>query len=378
MVITNARYRFCSLLFKRQAFQNYLPQILLQKGKNRRKMKMRATEILGILLTFLLFLNTQSGFGFTIKLQKKIKLSQEKTLLQKAMAFCVTEDELFMITDSKSGDIKIYDGNGQLVNILGRKGFGPGEFGEPSFCFYNKGERKFGVFDYRIRKIFIYNRTGRTEFKRVREVYCLALGYDIQLKGNKLLISGYKPDPNKNPYDLYYVDLTNNQITFLLPSYYKYGLKSLHEYETQYRRKPDIKVIGANGWFDVQSDCLYFVWEGDLKIIKINIKSGKRSFFGKKSSHYTKPFASKRLLEAYRMRDINIMQNERSKMSFVTDIFASRKYTLLIYERPVKQDKKLNFKLQIYTLDGNFLEELDIPDNPGYKMCFDKNKGRDR
>ena len=111
-----------------------------------------------------------------------------------------------------------------------------------------------------------------------------------------------------------------------------------------------------------------------MNIIKINMKSGKLGFFGEKPPHYIKPFASKQMIEARRNRNSNIVQSEKSKMSYIRDIFASPKHVLVIYEGPVKQDKKPNFRLQFYTLDGNFLEEIPIPGKPGKTMCLDKEK----
>jgi hypothetical protein len=319
-------------------------------------------------------LNITTVLGFNIKLIKKTKLSQENTLLGNPWSFCVTEDDLFLIPDYKAGNVKIYDGNGNLLTVFGSKGYGPGEFVNPTFCFYNKADTKFGVMDHRMRKIFVYKRTGKTDFTRVHELFCLAAGNAIQLQGNKLLVSGYKTSPNNKPYDLYYVDLTNNQNTFLLPSYYKYGLKSPEEFKTKYIIKREIPAIGIRGWFDILGDDVYFIWEGDLSVIKINIKSGKLSSFGEKVPNYVKPFTSKKLLDGLRNRDINIIRNEKAEMSFVRNIFASPNYILVIYEGPVKQDNESNFRLQFYTINGHFLEEIQIPGKTDRRMYFDKEK----
>jgi hypothetical protein len=327
-----------------------------------------------ILFIILIVFNTTTVCGFNIKLIKKIPLAQETGLLENVWDFCVTGDNLFLIPDYKAGNVKIFAQNGSLVKILGRKGFGPEELVRPAFCFYNKEKGKFGVFDFGTRKIFIYNRIGKTGFKRVKEIYCLAGTTGIQLKDNKLLVSGYKSGLSGTHYDFYYVDLTNDQTTFLLPSYYKYGLTSWHQFKTQYINKPGIKAIGIAAWFDICGDNAYFAWEGDLRIIKINIKSEKIEFFGKKPSHYIKPFASKSLLEAHRTRDIKIIENEWDKMSYIKDIFATSKYVLVIYKGPVKPGSESNTRMQFYTLNGNYLEDIPIPGNPGSRMCFDKDK----
>jgi hypothetical protein len=335
---------------------------------------MRTAVIPVILLMIFAALYTTLVHGFDVKLIKKIKLSQETAILENPKAFCVTEDNLFIIPDYKAGDVKIYENNGTPVAVLGCKGVGPGEFVKPAICCYDKNEGKFGVMDYGLRKIFIYERMEKNHLKRVNEIFCLSLGYAIQLKGNKMLISGYKVDPANNPYDLYYIDLSNNQTIFLLPSYYKYGLKSFREYETQYRRKSDFQTIGILGFCDIQRDDVFFVWEGDLRIIKINLNSGKKIFFGEKKSHYIKPFTSKQLLEGYRNRNSDIIRSEKARMSYITNIFAGSNYVLLFYEGPVKQDRESNLMLQFYTLAGEFIKEISIPGKPDSRMYIDKDR----
>jgi hypothetical protein len=188
------------------------------------------------------------------------------------------------------------------------------------------------------------------------------------------LISGYKADQNGKPYDLYYINLTNDQTTFLLPSYYKYGFNSLNAYKTEYQKKPDMKKVGISGWFDIMGNDVYFVWEGNLRIIKINIESRELTFFGEKTLHYIKPYVSKRLLEARRKRDSKTIRSEWAKMSYVRHIFTNSKYALVVYEGPNKQERKSNFRMQFCTLDGTFKEEVLIPDQTDYRMSYDKER----
>lgn len=335
---------------------------------------MRSGLKLVILMAVLLASIAQAASGFTIKLEDKIKLSQETALIQRPLAFCATEDELFLVTDYKASNVKVYDAKGKLVAVIGRKGVGPQEFLGPFWCSYDQSTIQFGVLDLGVKKIFIYQREGATGFKRIEEILCLTLGYDLQLKGNKLFVSGYKIGRDNKPFDLYYIDLPTGQATFLLPSYYKYGLESYQQYEAKYLRKPDFKAMGGIGFFDVYNDNAYFVWESDLKIIKINIKSRKLSFFGKKTAQYVKPHATKKLLEGYRARDKKIIQTERAGMSFIRDIFAGPKYVIVIYEGPAEKDNPSNFRLQLYTLRGEFLQEISIPDKPSYRLYLDKNR----
>lgn len=313
--------------------------------------------------------------GFSIKFIEKSEISPGAELLLKPQDFCVTGDDLFIIPDQEAGNIKIYEKNKNFLDLaktIGRKGYRPGEFAEPTFCFYNDDELKFGVMDSGVRKIFIYDRIGRTEFERLKEIPCLRLGSDIQLHGEKIFVSGFKQDKDKATYDLYYINQTNDQITFILPSYYMYGLASVDEYKSNYHDKPGIKSIGISGWIDVYDDNVYFVWEGDLRILKINIESKSLTFFGEKPSYYVKPYPSKKLVKGYRKRNIDSIISEKAKMSFVRDIFVGPKYVMVIYEGPVKKNKTSNFRLQFYTLDGYFINETPIRGKPDRRMWLDK------
>ena len=320
--------------------------------------------------------NTNKESGPNVKLLEKMEFSPEpKSLLKRAISFCVTEDEVFIITDYEASNIKVYEKSGsflKLTKIIGEEGYGTGEFKKPAYCFYNTKEKKFGVMDFGTRKISIYKIKGKIEFELFKEIFCQKMGTDSQLKGNKLLISGYMPTPKKETYDLYYIDLIDNQPEFLLPSYCKYGLKSFNDYVTQYRRKPDIKAIGISSRLDIHRDDVYFVWEGDLRIIKINIGSREWTSFGEKTPSYIKPFASRRLLEGYSKGNPKVTRIEKTKMSFIRDIFVNPKYVMVIYEGPIMQDKSSNFRLQFYTLDGDFIKEVPISGKPDRKMWFDK------
>jgi 6-phosphogluconolactonase (cycloisomerase 2 family) len=132
-------------------------------------------------------------WGQNVKFVEKIEFSSETELPLRPKAFCVTEDEVFIIPDYHEGNVKIFEKNGKVLEVvkaIGRKGYGPDEFSKPAFCFYNKDESKMGVMDLGIRKIFIYDRIRRIEFKRVKEISCWRGAYDIQLIKDRLLKMG--------------------------------------------------------------------------------------------------------------------------------------------------------------------------------------------
>lgn len=318
------------------------------------------------------------AFGIDVRAVEILKFSPESYLSSEPWDFCVTDDNRFLIPDPKDGNIKLYKRDKaslDFVDIIGEKGLGQHQLAKPTYCFFNKVENKFGVLDFDNKKIVVYNNIQEPGMPRPDKVVsCLTLGYDIHLSGDKLLISGYRPAPDGNPYDLYYINLedNNDQINFILPSHFKYGLKDFFEYDTKYRAVLDLKAIGIFGWFDIQGNDIYFVWEGDIRIIKWNIESGKRKFFGKKTSHYKRPVSTPQLLKEYSAKG-NI-RNEKAKMSYVRNIFTNSYFVLVIYEGPISKSNDSNFRLQSYTLDGEFLGDVPIPGKPDRRMWFDKDK----
>jgi hypothetical protein len=188
---------------------------------------------------------------------------------------------------------------------------------------------------------------------------------------------------NGRPYDFYYIDLNKDdedpdQKILLLPSYKKYGFESYLEYETKYLNlnKPDFSAIGIMSWFDIFRDDAYFVWEGNLKVIKINTVSKviEPKAFGNQLPHYVKPKASEGLIKERFKRDLNRMRSLKAEMSYVRDIFTTPNSVIVIYEGPIEQNGKSNFRMQFYSLEGEFKSEVQvpIPDQPYRIMWFDK------
>jgi hypothetical protein len=304
---------------------------------------------------------------------EKIKISDD-VLLQVSISMAVTEDNLFLVVDFKGGDVNIYNSRGEIQKVLGRKGYGPNEFAQPLFCNYS--DRKFIISDVGQRKIFIYDRKGTCKFIRSKEIFAFSVGSDLFLKGNKLYVAGNKITGDGIDYEFYSVGLEkNDSYIYFLPGYIKYGLNSESEYKTKVIKKPEISAIGGNAYFDIHGDFAYYLWEGDLKIFKINLKTKSISTFGKKTSTYTKPYASNRLINSFSSREsYKVRLKERSKMSYIKGIFTSHKYVLVIYEARDSSHNDLGYMMQFYTIDGNFIKEIIMPQKPGFAMCYDKKK----
>lgn len=324
------------------------------------------------ILSFLLIIINTGILGIKIDLEKRIKLS-EKVLLQFPRSFCVTEDNLVLVVDFKAGDVKIYNSRGEFVKTLGRKGYGPNEFAQPYFCSYTN--RKLIISDTGQRRIFFYDRKDKFDFVRTKEIIPPSIGFQFSLNNNKLYITGHTHDKDNKPNEFYMIDLKKtNHYTYFLPGQLKFGFKSIEEYNTKLLRKPELSVIGTRAQFDIHGNFAYYFWEGDLKIFRINLKTKDIETFGEKGPDYIKPYASKKLIEAFKTRQFALIRKERKKMNYVKNIFTTQKHVLLIYEVFDKNHDEPGYMIQFYTLDGNFVKEQRIPGKVSWVMFFDKQK----
>jgi hypothetical protein len=296
-----------------------------------------------------------------VELVDVVKLSQQKDFIQLPTSFAVTEDHLYFILDKKAANIKIYKPSGKLVKTFGRKGIGPNEFQEPRYIDYHQG--RLAIMDLGTRKVYIYSRAGKNDLKKEKDFLCISLGDDLCINGDRVMIAGYKTDQNDRPYSLYIRNYRNHKNEFLLPSEIKYGFGSVKEYQNEFRKNLKIVPIGIQSYFDWLGDDVYLVWQGNLRIIKINVRTKKRSFFGKHTQNYTQPKASQKMINAYKRRDTREWLKERNKLCYVSDIFAAPEYIMVKYLRPGKGQgpQALRARLQFYTPEGTFINEVELP-----------------
>jgi hypothetical protein len=317
-------------------------------------------------------------YGFEVKFDKGIKFEEGAEAEIIPGSFCVSEDGLFLIPDDQDGTIKTFyqvvkGSNLKFLKKFGCKGFGSDEFNRPGYCFYDNHFSKFGVSDFGIgtKKVFIYDLIEDANFKlmyKIPGVDC----YDMRLwglNGDQLIISGYVTDKDKRSYELYSINLKNpKQKEFLMPSYEKYHLANDEEYQIEYFEKRTLPALGIRAFIDVYGDDVYFVWEAKLKIIKVNLTTKEITVFGHPTPHYTEPVASAELVNAHRDKDYRRVWQERMKMSFVRDIFATSQYIFVVYDGPGQG----NFWIQMYTPEGKFLGEkqIELPKDQFYQEMW--------
>jgi hypothetical protein len=308
-----------------------------------------------ILLSILLLLAGKSG-AVEIQKKKEILIDQSSTFLQKIYKFAVTEDEYYLFPDSKAGNIKIYNNKGKLARVWGRKGFGPDEYVFPRYCDYR--QPYFVLMDWGHRKVFVFKRENTLDFKKIHENYVMGLGYDLKLiDENRVFVSGYLQSPGRESFELYRLDLETDKRIFFISSPLKYGYKSRSEYDAAYVTK--IATLSITGYFDYYEDFIYYAWNGNLKLFKIDLKTKVIDYFGKKTENYITPFVTPEHLEMYskRSKDLHV---PKQKMSWITGIFTDDHFVGVIYEKNKKETDEWRSFVQFYSLKGEFIEEKNL------------------
>ena len=313
----------------------------------------------------LIILTCKWGFGVDINLIEKITLSQEKDFIQVCVSFAVTADNVFYLSDVKGANIKIFNDKGNLEKTWGQKGPGPNEFFAPLACDFHQGN--LAVMDVTKSRIFILERKGKFGLTLKKSLICMSPGLAMTLMDDGILIGSGKTDKSGKNYDLFIQPLDGKEVKFLMPSGIKYGLAPFMDWRKIYQIRPDIDAIGSNGRCDREGENAYYVWEGNLRVITINMKTGLIGSFGEKTGNYVKPVISKRMIEAKQKLNTKAYHEEKSRMSTVESLFAGSRYVGLLYKSPVKKAANHNasssaFLLQFYTPEGKFLKETVVSD----------------
>lgn len=327
-----------------------------------------------------MFVSPNAALGENSRVEKieTITFAPDSSLKEVPFSMCAIGGDLFLFSMLQEGKVKIFEKNGNSLKFI--KDLEINDV-QPTYSFYNRQEDRYGFFDYKERRILIFDRVGKLGFMQTVDIPCPRGCYDLDFSGklDQLIVSGYLADGNDRPFDLYSIDIANNGINYLLPSYEKYGLRNLSEYVIEYRKKQTVAAVGAQAYIDILDDNLFFVWEGSLRIIKINLCSQEKTIFSEPDSQkipgYVKPDRVK-LGEPFLKGAFKDTFEMQKTMGYVRNIFATPGRIYLIYEtgRNINNNNVSKLKLITYSANGEFLEETFIPGNPGIQMWFDKER----
>jgi hypothetical protein len=329
-----------------------------------------------VILSFLLVILSMALPAVELKVIDKVKLTggREDDCIKVASSFVVTEDGFYFVVDRKEGDIKVFDLKGRFVKRIGSRGYGPSEFVRPLSSDYMA--RRFVVLDLDRRHYMLMTRAEAPMLKESKLLRSVWMGNDVvMMNGEKVLIAGYHPGKDGKEWSLFTYDFKTKQYDLLVTKEILYGFKSVKDYK---RSEDDIDAIGISGFCDWWGDYAYLAWVGDLKVFKIDMKTKQRQTFGKKTDNYRKPVATERLKKTKKEGNLKEYHKIASTHSSIMGIFTNKNYLLLSYTIPICEGERVQSRmLQIYTLDGKFLNEMQITHGNGGGLYLSKDRDDD-
>lgn len=324
---------------------------------------MKKHSIYSVVLASFIFLieGTHLALGMDIKKIGDILLSQDKAVIMAVSGFAKTGDDIFIVPDYKDGNVKLFDGQGSLLKIWGQRGPGPLEFLSPRTCEYMAPF--LALYDFSKQRVDIYKKEGPTDFAKLSGFVCPYGFIDLRFMGDEILVAAYIAVSDNRRYGLYSRNLKNGRIQYILLNEEKYGFSSFRGYES---KKKEVLPLGSAGYCAVVDDNIYFVWEGDLRIIKIDRATRRHEAFGQRTKNYTKPAVTRALDQAFESRTVQDIEAEYQKMSFVNGLFADKDFIGVIYQNYDHQTALWKMFLQLYSLDGKLLKEAALPEAETY------------
>jgi len=297
---------------------------------------------------------------FTSSLNKidEIKIDQKGIILSSLYGFCVSDDNKIILSDWKDGNIKVFDSKGKLLTIYGRRGFGPGEFGQVLQCDVFKN--LIIANDNMKKSISVLKLSNNNIVEKLKSFKRRFSCSELRFKNNIILSTGWSINSNGRVFELYSFNINNpKKVNFLVPTEVVFGLSSYNDYK---QKKNYFDIIQGRSYCDFWRNTALIIWPGNLNIVKVDLVTKKKIYLhGKKTKKYIKPYKSQKLMESIFSRNLNKVEIVFSKMSIVKKIFAAKNYFGIIYNIPVKfRENNKEHMCQIYDYSGNFISEVEI------------------
>jgi hypothetical protein len=308
-------------------------------------------------MTFIsaLFILTNVGFSWHVKLMKTISIEEDALFLTRF--FAELEDGSLLFTDirDKNNQIKVFNEDGKLIKAWGKMGPGPDEFGGLGFLDYQSPY--LAVADAGKHQIHVFEKSQNYEFKKIGEFLAWEYSSSIKIYGRNVLLSGYIVSPKGKKYALFMRDFNGKETKYILPIEYRYGARSMSEYE---KIREAVSGLSALAFLDVYQDTVFYVSDVRLKVAKIDMISKKIDLIGKKPGNFRALAMNKKTREALidPHTEKEFGDDIISRHSFVNGVFADKDFVGVLY---VNREKKINSELffvpyiQIYDHSGKLL-----------------------
>lgn len=290
--------------------------------------------------------------NFSITLINQFFLDQEKEYIAEPGDMAVDKNEIIFITDKKASNIKLFNQNGRLMKIFGRKGEGPNEFQRPFTidCFKNK----FCVYDSGRRFYFIYNYSPQYEIRLENKFSFFTDATQFVIREKNIISNDF------------YLDKENEYRGVILD--FKGKVKSKLIQIPYPRNDAKNRFFISKAFLDVsKSKEIYYVRKKNLKIYIFNKKGEKLKTFGVKPKFYTLPRMTDSYENALRTptKSRKPFYNWYRSFTWVSGLAVMEDFLLITLSNFNHQFKKWEHWFQIYDLHGNLLKKATKIKNIG-------------
>lgn len=315
-----------------------------------------------VLLLTMVFILPDICFPLQIKLIKVIQIPKE--LLFVSGYFVVLETGSLLFTDirDQNNQLKLFNENGQLENGWGKMGPGPDEFDGLGFLDYQSPY--LALAEAGKHKIHFFEATNNGHFlKKLGEVKAWEMNGPIKIyNNNNILITGYIVSSDNRGYAVFMRSLLEKETRYILPLEYKFGARSKSEHKKIFE---EVQGLSWLSYLDVFEDTAFYISSVRLKVVKINLKSGKIELFGKTPGNFRPVSMDKRTREALidPRKGKEIQEKIFDSCSFVGGIFVDKEFVAIIYvnrEKTLKNSKYFVPYVQLYDHAGRLLNTIPI------------------
>jgi len=291
-----------------------------------------------------------------------VKISQAEALILYASDFAIAEDGVIFIPDGKDGNIKLYEPDGTLLKVIGRRGPGPEEFRAPAFCDYKTPF--LSVLD--LFKVHIYERKGRADLAKVAEISCMACTSDVILSGKGVLVDAFVHH-NDGKFSLTLRSFADT-VKHLLPSYRRYGFKSEREYKVSYL---DLHMLtSGRGYLSVWENRVYFILDARPIVTNFNLDGSEIATFRTLSPNYREPRINARIRDNFSKRRSSELITERNKVSKITGILADDQMVGVLFCNYDAPSDTWKLYLQRFDKAGKLVSESLLREAVNYRAIF--------
>jgi hypothetical protein len=303
-----------------------------------------------------------------VTLISKFQLDQTKEPLVRPGDIEVCEGKIF-VTDRGPGNIKIYNKDGTLDGIFGRKGAGPGEFISPNYI--EIGDRKICVQDMGQLKYIIFDEN----FNEITRFFFLMGAQPFVIDNNRIINYEYFRGKDEKEFQGAIIDFSGETAKII---------KELRPYP--YSRDDSWnRFVSMRGFIDIQQDkkYIFLVDENKVEIYKFNREGKLQRKFGENPDYFRVAQRTSDY-DTYRKwgrapEGIAAGRRWMRSFSWVAGLSTLENGLSLAIRNFNSDSSQWEFYLRFYDLEGNVLEggiklkEVGIPLAEDERFLIDSN-----